>query len=207
MSEVFKASETTIKVAQALGFLLSKDENHKMNRVKLVKLLWAADRLHLRKYGRTVSGTNYYAMAHGPVSSLALDIAQMNSEFALSDNDTKYLEEYFVADNENTAFSKDPGTDYLSDTDKTALTEAWDKFGEMEPFELADEISHKYPEWSKYKEHFKAGNSSRQDIDLADFFKNPPEKDLYFEEDETRLSAAKEVFEEEQRTEILLRGE
>lgn len=207
MSEVFQASETTIKVAQALGFLLSKDENHKMNRVKLIKLLWAADRLHLRKYGRTVSGTKYYAMAHGPVSSLALDIAQMNSEFALSNNDTRYLEEYFVSDNKNTAFSKDPGTDYLSDTDKAVLTEAWDKFGSLEPFELADEISHKYPEWSKYKEYFEAGNSSRQDIDLADFFKNPPDKDLYFEENGTQLSAAKEIFEEEQRVGALLRGE
>ncbi|MBQ9180774.1 SocA family protein [Candidatus Saccharibacteria bacterium] len=83
-----QASKNVIKVSQALGFLLSLDDNHKMDRVKLIKLLWAADRLHLRKYGRTISESDYYAMAHGPVCSLALDIAQMDKDgIVLSDVD------------------------------------------------------------------------------------------------------------------------
>jgi len=71
-------SDKIIVVVQALGYLLSLDDNHKMNRVKLIKLLWAADRFHLRKYGRSVTETDYVAMYHGPVSSLALDIANQS---------------------------------------------------------------------------------------------------------------------------------
>ncbi|MBQ9016962.1 SocA family protein [Candidatus Saccharibacteria bacterium] len=203
--ETFNASEKTIKVAQALGFLLSKDENKKMNRVKLIKLLWAADRLHLRRYGRTVTDTSYFAMVHGPVSSLALDIARLDSEFGLSDGDAHYIEEYFTSNYKDTSMSKNPGDDYLSETEKAALSDAWEMFKDADPFDLADQVSHEYPEWNRYKDYFEAGNSNRQQIDLADFFKNPAH-DPYFQEDETRLRAAEEIFNENKKLNSLLCG-
>lgn len=77
----------------------------KMDRVKLIKLLWAADRYHLRAHGRMVSGTDYVAMVHGPVSSLALDVAQISKEFALSGEAASYVEYYFTATSQQTAMS------------------------------------------------------------------------------------------------------
>lgn len=190
MEEKVKASEKVIRIAQALGFLLNLDDNHKMNRLKLIKLLWAADRIHIRKYGRTITNLNdYYAMPHGPVCSLALDIAQMN-DIALNDDDISYLNDYFTSDIKDTSMQKNPGEDRLSDSDKKALEEAWKKFKNENPFELADNISHKYPEWAKY-----GTISGRQPIDMENFFENPRD-DMYFEEDAEILEAAHEIYKE-----------
>ncbi|MBR2766796.1 SocA family protein [Candidatus Saccharibacteria bacterium] len=190
-----KASKNVIKVSQALGFLLSLDDNHKMDRVKLIKLLWAADRLHLRRYGRTISESDYYAMAHGPVCSLALDIPQMDKDgIVLSDADKEYLEEYFTSDDRSTSMQKDVGDGYLSESDKAMLKEAWEKFKDIETFELSDDISHRYPEWSKFRKFFET-NGGRKNIDLEDFFKNP-DNDEYFAEDEDRLEAARGIYED-----------
>lgn len=192
-----KASKNVIKISQALGFLLSLDDNHKMDRVKLIKLLWAADRLHLRRYGRTISESDYYAMAHGPVCSLALDIAQMDKDgIALSNADKDYLEEYFTSDDRSTSMQKDIGDSYLSDSDKAMLKEAWEKFKNIETFELSDDISHRYPEWSKFRKYFET-NGGRKNIDLEDFFENPDD-DEYFVEDEDRLEAARGIYEDSQ---------
>lgn len=188
-------SEKIIRTTQALGFLLSLDDNHKMNRLMLIKLLWAADRLHIRRYGRTITNLNdYYAMAHGPVCSLALDIAQMN-DIALSETDINYLDEFFTIDAKDTSMQKNPGTDHLSESDKESLEKAWNMFKNKDPFDLADRISHQYPEWAKY-----GTTSGRQKIDMRDFFENP-KNDQYFKEDSESLAAAREIFAENQQVE------
>lgn len=191
-----KVSRNILHTAQALGYLLSLDENHKMNRVKLIKVLWVADRMHMRRFGRTISEPDYYAMVHGPVCSLALDIAQMSRDgVALSDTDIRFLDEYFTADEKETSMQKNVGDDCLSDTDKTILTEAWEKCKDIEAFDLADNISHEYPEWNKFRDFF-ANNGGRKKIDLGDFFKNPDGEDRFFKEDGRTLEAAKKLYEE-----------
>lgn len=198
MEREVKVSKNVAKVAQALGFLLSLDDNHKMNRVKLVKLLWAADRIHIRRYGRTVTNLDdYYAFPHGPVCSLALDIARLNNiehDGMFSCEELEYLNEFFTSDNRDTSMQKTPGDEFLSESDEEALREAWEKFKDVEPFELADNISHQYPEWSK-RESLLENGSGREKINLEDFFENP-EDDRYFAEDEAQLKAAYALYEE-----------
>lgn len=198
-----KPNDQVVKVTQAFGFLLSKDSNHKMPRIKLVKLLWAADRYHIRNYGRTVSGVEYFAFKHGPVASIALAIARQNSDYELTENDISYVEQFFTSDRINTAMSASPGEDYLSDTDKEALEFACDKFGDLDRFELADNISHRYPEWACFSKYFEDGNVSPKTIDNEKFFENP-DGDDDFTENEERLAAAKEIYEENLEIERLL---
>lgn len=206
MDQNNNVSKQVIKVTQALGFLLSLDDNRKMNRVKLIKLLWAADRIHIRRYGRTITNLNdYYALPHGPVCSLALDIARFNNiEFdgAFNDDEMKYLNDFFTSDNKETSMQKTPGNDFLSESDEEAMREAWEKFKDKNPFELADIISHQYPEWKKHESEFKNG-SRRQKINAEDFFENP-KNDSYFTEDKTQLEAARTLYRESvQETELL----
>ena len=193
-----KVSNQVVKVTQALGVLLSFDDNHKMDRVKLIKLLWAADRFHVRKYGRTVSEMDdYVAMIHGPVSSLALDIAAIKTDFELSDEAVAYVEHFFTTDARQTGMTLSPGDDHLSETDKGALQWAWEMFGTVETFDLADTISHRYPEWRQYEQFFNANGAGRRPIDTEDFFRNPEssEKD-YFATDEATLEAARLAVQE-----------
>ena len=112
-------SSNIVKITQILRYLLSFDDNGKMNHTKLIKLLWAADRYHMRHYGRLVSDSNYVAMKFGPVSSLALDISQVKNDFALDEEDTKYIGYYLSADEKDTmataanieVLNYDPNTD------------------------------------------------------------------------------------------------
>lgn len=189
-------STEIIKITQSLGFLLALDEKRRINKLKLVKLIWAADRYHLRKYGRTVTNTEYYALPHGPVSSLTLDVID-NDEVALLPVDIEYISSHVTTWEENkndVVLYKETGDDHLSETDKIALEFAWTTFGQKDPFDLADNITHEYPEWSKFRQHFEVDNErGRKLIDLDDFFKNP-NTDAYFAVDETILSASKEMF-------------
>ena len=191
-------SNEVVKITQSLGFLLSLDDNHRMNKLKLVKLIWAADRYHLRKYGRTVTDSEYFALPHGPVSSLTLDVID-NDEVALYTEDISFISEHITpweSDKNQIVLYNETEDDYLSETDKEALKFAWDTFGDKDPFELADNITHQYPEWSKFREHFDVNNErSRQSIDLNDFFENPSE-DAFFATDDSILAASKELYEQ-----------
>ena len=191
-------SNEVVKITQSLGFLLSLDDNHRMNKLKLVKLIWAADRYHLRKYGRTVTDSEYFALPHGPVSSLTLDVID-NDEVALYAEDISFISEHITpweSDKNQIVLYNETEDDYLSETDKEALKFAWDTFGDKDPFELADNITHQYPEWSKFREHFDVNNErSRQSIDLNDFFENPSE-DAFFDTDDSILAASKELYEQ-----------
>jgi uncharacterized phage-associated protein len=63
------------KAAQALNYF-ARQEGGSINKLKALKLLFFADRYHLRKFGRPVSECTYFAMAHGPVASEAKNIAE-----------------------------------------------------------------------------------------------------------------------------------
>lgn len=198
MERTAKVSKNVIKVAQTLGFLLSLDDNRKMNRVKLIKILWAADRIHMRRYGRTITNLDdYYALPHGPVCSLALDIARLNNiehDGVFSGDEMAYLNEFFTSDSKDTSMQKAPGNDFLSESDEEVLREAWEKFKDEDPFDLADNISHQYPEWKKYESSLR-GNGGREKINVEDFFENPKD-DKYFVEEAAQLKAAHVLYKE-----------
>lgn len=212
MEKTTKVSKNVAKVAQALGFLLSLDDNCKMNRVKLIKLLWAADRIHIRRYGRTITNLNdYYAFPHGPVCSLALDIARLNNiehDGAFNTDEIEYLNDFFTSDNKDTSMQKSPGNDFLSESDEEALRDAWEKFKDIEPFDLADKISHQYPEWKKCESSLN-NNGGRKKINIEDFFENP-KNDKYFVENDNQLKAAyilyKENMNDEEQVKSLLKA-
>lgn len=52
---------------EAIYYILSK--LGKMDKLKLLKLVYLADKYHLIYYGRTITNDDYYAMKHGPIAS------------------------------------------------------------------------------------------------------------------------------------------
>src|SRR2546430_14116429 len=68
------------KSTQALNYFAHKAASgapiRRLNKMKALKLLFFADRYHLRKYGRPVSDCAYFAMKHGPVASEAKRVAE-----------------------------------------------------------------------------------------------------------------------------------
>ena len=195
------------KISQIIGYIFKISNTTRMNRVKLIKLIWAADRYHIRKYGRLVTEDAYYAMAHGPVSSLALDIAQL-TEWEFNSAEYNFLDKLFNYDKKDTWVEHDAiiDEDYLSDTDKEALEFAWNTFGNYDAFYLADTISHYYPEWKKLEKNFSDKTSPKRSvkIDNEDFFNNP-DNDKFFSLDAKHLSASKEYYKEQEKIKNILR--
>jgi uncharacterized phage-associated protein len=60
------------KTVAAIVFLAASGTRD-LTKYKIVKLLFLADKYHLVRYGRTITGDRICAMDHGPVPSVALD--------------------------------------------------------------------------------------------------------------------------------------
>lgn len=58
-----------LKIKQALIFFGNNTNPRKLGKVKLLKLFYYSDFLHLKKYGRLIFDDAYYCMRHGPVPS------------------------------------------------------------------------------------------------------------------------------------------
>ena len=157
------------KAAQALNFFASQSGGS-INRLKALKLLFFADRYHLRKYGRPVSECTYYAMTHGPVASEAKRVAEDSLD--LHPTAQAYTRKFVRKDGDYDlkAVAKVDAA-VLSASDREALNFAWQNFGRFSKYQLRD-ITHHYPEWKRHASKLTA-STKRVPMDLADFFKEP----------------------------------
>lgn len=159
------------KAAQALNFF-ARQAGGEINKMKALKLIFFADRYHLRQYGRPVTNDEYVAMNYGPVPSGCKDLAEM-SDF-LGEHEKNYAERFLqpgqpyayrsVADVERDVFSK---------SDIEALEFAWRNFGPYDQFRLA-EITHEYPEWKRHELALQSADVSRVTMSYRHFLENPP---------------------------------
>ena len=159
------------KTLQAINYLASKQPGKKIHKLKVIKLLYLADRYHLRAYGRSVSGDNYVAMKWGPVGSGTKDILTPESTFA--DKDVNLYAKNFIRHESRFVVSSinEVDTDELSNSDIEALNFSLKNFGRFGTFVLAEKITHLYPEWKKHESELK--ERSRADMSYEDFFLEP----------------------------------
>ena len=114
----------------------------------LSKVLFFADRDHLRKYGRPVVGDIYIAMDNGPVPSRVYDIVKGNIDFfgdpaaikaALRIDRAAQYPQMFAA--------RDPDTEHFSETDIAQLSEAI-AFCKGKSFGYLSTLTHNEEAWS-----------------------------------------------------------
>ena len=160
-----------LKGTQALNFFALK-EGGQINKMKALKLVYFADRYHLRKYGRLVTDDSYVAMEHGPVPSASRDIIE-SSDY-LDDSARAYSERFLEAEGRELRSINDLDVSVLSESDMEALEFAWETFGELNQFELRT-VTHQYPEWSRWKKLLES--ASVVQMDLRDFLKDPDTAD------------------------------
>ncbi len=187
------ASPETIykKATQALNFLARKKDG-KINKMKAIKLIYLADRLHIRKYGRPIIGDMYWAMKMGPVGSRVKRAAELSN---MSESALSYAKKYIQpADDKKhyVASVKPVDFDVFSKTDIDCLEVIYRHFSDKDQFELRD-ITHQYPEWSKHERDLDAGKK-RVQMDYDDFFSSTERGDPLFAENKADLTSAKEAF-------------
>jgi len=138
------------RTAQAAAFFLHK-AGGRLSLLKLMKLLYLAERESLRVYGEPISGDKLVSMPHGPVLSRTLDM--MNGWGGQTQGGwNEWIEDR--SDHEvalrDPSMIRSPQQDLLalSDGDLDVLEAIWTKFGHMGTFALVEYThSSACPEW------------------------------------------------------------
>ncbi|KJU85736.1 hypothetical protein MBAV_002070, partial [Candidatus Magnetobacterium bavaricum] len=105
-------------IIQAVFYILSKIGS--TDKLKLIKLIFLADKYHLINYGRTITNDSYLAMEYGPVGSVVKDVLSFNA-ISLSKHELDYASTLFEEADRHT-FRVKPSIstdelDMLSETD------------------------------------------------------------------------------------------
>lgn len=134
------------KTLQAAAVLLDTD-NGQMGYMRLLKLLYIADRELLAETGRPLTGDRVLAMKQGPVLSRVFDLIKGQTAQADEWSDYLHTEAYKVL------LKKKPGRGKLSKREVQKLHTLSERYRQLEDFDLS-ELTHQFAEW---QEHFQEG--------------------------------------------------
>lgn len=134
------------KAAQAVAYFLSKSDKKRLNVVKVVKLVYLADRESIERYGFPILDEDRVSMRLGPVNSTTYSF--INGEM----EDSAWSE--YLRDRSNHQISlrhsvQEDELDELSEADLACLDATWKKFGSMDQWELVNwtHDPDNVPEW------------------------------------------------------------
>lgn len=130
------------KATQAAARLLRLGDGH-MNHMKLVKLVYLADRAALARWGRPITFDWYFSLPHGPVPSFTLNMINAEPD----PENPSYWNRFISERRENTVrlLTEAPG-DQLSPAEESLLDEIFQDFGGLSQWQLRD-YCHELPEW------------------------------------------------------------
>lgn len=176
------------KATEAAAWLLGR-HGGRLNFIKLLKLLYLADRTALVDYGRPITFDTYFSLEYGPIPSHTKDLAERTAFVEGGDYWTTHIS---PRRDDHVDLTDDPGTDHLSEVEIEALREADDEYGEMEPFDLVDRLHHELPEWEAPD-----GPREREKIDYEDILRAagwPEDQIEELKADFAGLRAGEEAF-------------
>jgi uncharacterized phage-associated protein len=165
------------KLVQALAYFAGHGIDD-LDKMKVAKLLFHADKNHLLRYGRPVIGDSYACMEYGPVPSTSLNVL---SDFIAGDPDyppvAKTLFDAYIdveRKGKYPVFRAKQAADLevFSDSDVEALSHTLSQHGGKSAWQLSQE-SHDEPAWKTANESRPDGSSVMMDYRL--FFEGHPE--------------------------------
>lgn len=114
-----------------------------MSYMKLIKLLYLADRKALLELGRPLTFDSYVSMRHGPVLSCTLDLISAESAPGA---ESYWREHIGPPQNFSVSLRRSPGAGALSAAEELILEEIFSEFGEMNRWDIV-KFTHELPEW------------------------------------------------------------
>jgi uncharacterized phage-associated protein len=132
------------KFANAVAYLSQAYPG--VTKKKLCKLLYFADKEHLLKYGRTITGDRYYRLPQGPVPTKGLDI--LNEKRHANPADVALMRQYGKLTGWAFHLEREPDLTVFSKSDLRVLDHVIQKYGTL-PVEELVELTHKEPAWKK----------------------------------------------------------
>jgi uncharacterized phage-associated protein len=136
------------RAAQAAAYLLWRARGS-LPVIKLMKLLYLAERLCLERYGEPLTGDDLYSLKCGPILSMTLNLMRGKVD-PVSDDWKRWLADKDGHDislaNLRAVRSEEDFT-HLAEIDLEVLKETWDNFGHMDKWVLVDYTHDELPEW------------------------------------------------------------
>ena len=140
-----------------------------MSDLKLIKLLYLADREALLRWGRPITTDRYFSMDRGPVLSRVMDLVTDGEDPGAP---CIWASHISGPANFEVQLRSDAGRDELSDAELALLDEVFRDHGGKSRWELVD-LTHKLPEWKDpqgstvpitYRDILKAGGKTELEI-------------------------------------------
>ena len=127
------------KAANAiLLFFISKTPKNRITRLKLMKLLCIADRIHVDGFSTTISKGSSQCAPPRLVPSNTLNMTKQD------------LDGFFTVDGRVLEGINQFSSLYFSETDLSVMEEVWKDFGGMSSIQLRG-LSHLFPEWKRFE--------------------------------------------------------
>ncbi|MFN7921379.1 MAG: Panacea domain-containing protein [Bryobacteraceae bacterium] len=157
------------KATQAAAHLIKRRGQGFMSYMKLMKLLYFADREALLRWGSPITCDSYYSMDRGPVLSRVLDLVTEGA----APQESHFWEQHLQPSGDHEVkLTADPADGELSEVELELLDEVFDRFGALSRWEIVEE-AHKLPEWEdprggripiRYEDILRHGNKTPQQI-------------------------------------------
>ena len=130
------------KTLQAAAELLRHEPHQQMSRIRLIKLLYIADREAIKETGRPITCDAVVAMKHGPVLSRLYDIIKGESL------ESPLFDEHIGQQGYQLFLKADPGKARLNRFEIRKLSAISARYSEYGDWDIAEE-THGFEEWAK----------------------------------------------------------
>ena len=128
------------KTIQAAAYLLSGRAASRDNYMRVLKLLYLADRASLARRGVPISGDTPWAMERGPVPGRAYDLIKG------SDPQAQEWSAFIIRDGYDIAKVREPGNMELSRAEINVLEEVAEHFRGLDKWAMVDRCHKNLPE-------------------------------------------------------------
>jgi uncharacterized phage-associated protein len=129
-----------LKAIEAAGVLLREEPSRRMSRIRLLKLLYIADRESLQKTGRPITGDRVVSMQLGPVLSELYDCIKGTACHLQT------WERFFRSEGHEVEMLEPPPTDDLCRYEIETLQHVFSQWRDKDEWEIV-KATHAFPEW------------------------------------------------------------
>jgi len=134
------SSTRTTKAIQAVVTLLNTEKTRSMDMLRLLKLLYLADRESIRLTGRAIAGAHAVTMDNGPLDAEVYELAQGKHQ------DRAEWDQFIDRIHYCLEVKLDPGRGCLSDFEVELLQEVAKRYADLDTWALV-EATHELEEW------------------------------------------------------------
>jgi uncharacterized phage-associated protein len=133
------------RTLQATAHLIKLQPHQQLSYLRLLKLLYMAERELLAEHGMLLTADRPYAMPKGPVLSETLNLIKGQ----ISSNQQHQWHRFIETVGHDVVLKEDPGHGELNKAIRRKLEEVNDRYKELDDWDLVKE-THKLPEWQRH---------------------------------------------------------